>query len=71
MTNNAFVPERHMEIVDLYWYLTLPQVGVNLLQDGNAEGGRLPGSRLRLGDHVHSLAEQQLNIVLWIRWIRN
>jgi hypothetical protein len=42
--------------VDLYWYLTLPQVGVNLLEDGNAEGGRLAGSRLRLGDHVHSLA---------------
>jgi hypothetical protein len=37
-------------------YLTLPQVGVNLLEDGNAEGGRFAGSRLRLGDHVHSLA---------------
>jgi hypothetical protein len=38
-------------------HLAFPQVGVNLLQDGNAEGGRLPGSRLGLGDHVHTLRE--------------
>ena len=71
ITKNAIVPEKRREIVDLYWYLTLPQVGVNLLEDGNAEGGGLAGSRLRLGDHVHSLALKQLNLVLWILWIRN
>jgi len=47
-------------------HLTLSQVGVNLLQDGNAEGRRLAGARLSLGDHVHSL-EEKAQIKLQVR----
>ena len=41
-------------------YLALPEVGVNLLEDGNAEGGRLAGTRLSLGDHVHTLTQHNI-----------
>ena len=35
--------------------LALPQVGVDLLQDGDGEGRGLTGSRLSLGDNIHAL----------------
>ena len=36
-------------------YLALPEVGVNLLEDGNAEGGRLAGAGLCLSNNVVTL----------------
>merc|ERR1719266_883089 len=37
------------------WAWALPQVGVNLLQDGDGKGGGLTGTRLSLGDNIHAL----------------
>merc|ERR1719398_52495 len=49
--------------------LALPQVGVDLLQDGDGEGRGLTGSRLSLGDNIHALDARDNGSLLDSRWL--
>ena len=71
------IPELGRLLLDLYSKFTggseneslcRPDIGVDVLEDGDGEGGGLAGTGLRLGNHVVALDDGHDSALLDSRW---